>query len=296
MPEELKENIQIYEDVIKDLCQFYEHIEISDNIVKLYEYFRYMYTKGYLSSDEYQEKYPESFVNIESKIYVPMDVCGFFVMAGAGVCRHTTDFLEHIYDGLHYISSRLFLYNPDTKIDIINRTGEFLTNYHAQKLIDELIKEIDLYGDERQNVSRDFAGVEIVIEYFPSKIKPNHVVNVVKSKDKEIVHILDTRLHSVGEIIDERKIILNNLGFTSVADVDQHPFTKFSRYYDTDYDIGPMLINNFDTNVKQDINSSILYRDSAPKFEEEYKRFKARNQERFDIVANNIQLVKRYLR
>ncbi|MDE6141326.1 MAG: hypothetical protein K2G03_01855, partial [Bacilli bacterium] len=193
------------------------------------------------------------------------------------------------------ISSRLFLYNPDTKIDIFNRTREYLTNYHAQKLIDELIKEIDLYGEERQKVSRDFAGVDVVIEYFPSKIKPNHVVNVVKGKE-ERVYILDTRLHSVGEIIDENKIILNNLGLTSVADVEQHPFSKYGRYYDTDYDIGPMLINNFDTNVKQDVNSSILYRDSAPKLEEEYKRFKASNQERFDTVANNIQLVKRYLR
>ena len=163
-------------------------------------------------------------------------------------------------------------------------------------MIDELIKEIDIYGTEKQKVVKDFDGILVTMEYFPSKVIPNHAINVVKSKTEDRVYILDTRLHSVGDIIDEKQIILNHLGFTNVADVEQHPLFKYNSYFGTDYDIGLMLINNYDTNVKQDVMSLIMYRDVAPKLEEEYKEFKRRNQDRFDTVANNLQLAKRYLK
>lgn len=294
MPEEIKSSIEIYEDVIKELCAFYENLGISENIVKVYETFRYMYMNGYLSRRKFRERIPTSFAELE--YFIPIDVCGIVVFAGYGVCRHTTDFLEHIYKELYYWSSRLFVYVPDMKAFIDNRGKDFLTNDQAQKMIDEVIKEIDLYGTERQKVVKEFDGIIVTVEYFPSKDIRNHSVNVVKGKKEDRVYILDTRLHSVGDIIDEKQIILNNLGLTNVADVEQHPLSKYKSYYETDYDIGLMLINKYDTNVKQDVMSSIIYRDEVSKWVDEYKKFKARNQDRFDTVANNLQLAKRYLK
>lgn len=293
MMEKIIENIQIYEDVISDLCKLYENMGISENIVKVFEYFRYMYMNGYLSSKDFQDGITDSFINLEN--YIPMDVCGLLVMAGVGVCRHTTDFLDHIYNNLKYISSRLFVYYPDTRVTIENREQDFLTNYHAQKLIDEVLKEIDLFGQEKQVVSRDFDGVLVKIEYLPSKTVPNHVVNIVEDSKAKRSYILDTRYHAVGEIVDEKKIILNNLGLKSSAYPEQHPNSLYHTYYNTDYEQGIWILNGYDTIVDQDVMCSILYRDSAAKFESEYKNFKKRNQDRFNTVANNLELAKKYL-
>ena len=168
-----------------------------------------------------------------------------------------------------------------------------MTNYHAQKLIDELVKEVDLFAKKKQFVSRNFDDVLVTIEYFPTTILPNHVINIVRSEDENRCYLLDTRFHAIGDIINDDQIILNDLGLTNIAYVEQHP--RYFSFYQTDYELGLRMLNSSNTNVDKDIINSIIYRESATSFLEEYKRFKIRNQERFNTVANNLQLVKKYL-
>lgn len=97
MPDEIKRNIEIYEEVILKLCQLFKKIGISEKPIKVYEVFRYMCLNGYLSSGKFSDSMPESFINLELGGYISMDVTGSVVMANYGVCRHTTDFLSHIY-------------------------------------------------------------------------------------------------------------------------------------------------------------------------------------------------------
>ncbi len=292
MPDEIKRNIEIYEEVILKLCQLFKKMGISDKPIKIYESFRYMCFNGYLSSGNFSDSLPESFINIELGGWIPMDVTGSVVLANYGVCRHTTDFLSHIYSGLNYESSQLFLYDPDARVTVDNYGKGFLTNYHAQKYIDEAMKELDLFGKEKVSITRKYGDVVVSIDYYPTATIPNHTVNIVKKREEDRIYILDTRYHRIGEVIDEKSIILNDLGLTHIAFVDQNPF--YYIYYDTDYNEGLRLLNNFDTQMDKDVLDSILCRERCKDYEDEFKAFKEENQRVFDLASDNFKrMIKR---
>ena len=46
---EVKENIDIYEEILFQLCKLFIELGVSNNPLKIYETFRYMYQNGYLS-------------------------------------------------------------------------------------------------------------------------------------------------------------------------------------------------------------------------------------------------------
>lgn len=293
MPDEIKCNIEIYEEFIHNLCQFFENIGISKEPIKIYETFRYMYLNGYLSSEKYSDNIPNSFIKLESG-YIPMDVAGSMIMANYGVCRHTTDFLSHIYCGLNYESSQLFLYVPDTRIIVRNRGKEIICNYDAQKYIDNAIQELDLFSKEKVHIKKKYGDIVVTINYYPSEGMPNHTVNIVKKRTENCTCILDTRSHCIGDKNDGKTIILNDLGLTHMAFVDQNPI--YHTYYDTDYHYGLWLLNTFDTQVNKDILKSILCRDHCKDYEDEFKAFKGNNQKKLNLVNNNFQrLIKRKL-
>lgn len=294
MPDEIKWNIEIYEEVIQNLCQFFKNTGISEEPIKIYETFRYMCLNGYLSTKKYSDNLPDSFIKLELGGYIPMDVTGSMIMANYGVCRHTTDFLSHIYHRLNYESSQLFLYNPDTRIIVNNNGRGFLTNYHAQKYIEDTMQGLDLFSKEKVHITKQYGDIVVTIDYYPTEIMPNHTINIVKKRKENRVYILDTRYHCIGDIIDEKSIILNNLGLTHIAFVEQNPI--FDTYYSTDYQEGLRLLNTFDTQTEKDILQSILYREACKDYEDEYKTFKLSNQKKFNLVDNNFQrLIKRKL-
>lgn len=289
MLEEVKEMVDIYEEVIKNLCQLYQNIGIAERPIELYETFRYMYLNGYLSCDKYSEIIPDSLIELEQ--YIPMDIVGMMVMANYGVCRHTTDFLVHIYEYLDYISSQLFLYLP--KIKIYNKKNSELWNDYIQQCIDDTMQKLDLFGKEKAQIVKKYNNVRIAIDYSPCKFRINHTVNIVKKKQENRVYILDTRKHAIGDIIDEKQIILKSLdsGFSSTAFVESF---IFNTYYHTDYEKGLRLLNTYDTQTAIDFLDAILYQQKLEKFEDEYKEFKLNNQKKFALVADNFQkMIKR---
>ncbi len=274
---EVKENIDIYEEILFQLCKLFIELGVSNNPLKIYETFRYMYQNGYLSIEEYSDQIPSTY-----KDY--------------GVCRHTSDFLSHIYSNLGYDNSQLFTYHPDIRIRIKNCGTEFLTNKDAQEYIDFSLSDFNYFEREERHIARHLGDISIMVDYFPSPpicghILSNHTMNIVKNKDERRVHIVDTRYHSVGERISKKRIRLNNCGLTHVDYVQIG--VRFHTYYGTDYRQGLELLKE-KTEIDKDVLSSILYRDFCQKFIEKYKEFKRQNQKGYMQVTNNYQkLLKR---
>lgn len=296
MSNEMKDNIEIYEEFIQNICQFYKRIGIAGNPIKIYEVFRYMYLHGYLSSEKYSDNIPEPFIELELDGYIPMDVTGSMIMANYGVCRHTTDFLSRIYCGLNYESSQLFIYKPDARIIVYNSGRKFLTNYQVQEYIDDAMQELDLFGKKTVHFIKEYGDIKVTVDYFPPEYTSNHTVNIVRKDKENYAHILDTRTYCIGDKIDDKSIILSdlNLGLTYKTFVDHEPI--FSTYYDTDYQVGLRLLNTFDTQTYKDILASTVYREECKKYEAEYKKFKLNNQQNLNLVADNFQkLIKREL-
>lgn len=293
MPYEIEENITIYEKVIQDLCLLYEHIGIGDNPIQIYESFRYMYLNHYLSCEEFSDEIPRDFINLELKGYLPMDIVGSMILANYGVCRHTTDFLSHIYSCFDYDNSSLFTYHPTLHIEVMNHGNQFLTNYHAQKYIDQALEGFDLFSKKEIHDSKRMDTIEIKIDYLASVEKLNHVMNIVKSKRYEKrVHILDTRNHAVGEKIDSHMIRLNHLGLTHTDFVQKE--CPFFTYYGTSYHRGRHLLHAYDTDMKSDLLQSTIYQEPKERDIEVFQSFKKDHQKQLNRVSENFkQLIKK---
>lgn len=97
----IREAIHIYENVIQNLCELFIKLGIHKNPIKIYETFIYMYTNGFLSSNgAYSDILPQNVINLELNGSIPMDITGIVLLYDYGVCRHTSDFLSHIYETL----------------------------------------------------------------------------------------------------------------------------------------------------------------------------------------------------
>lgn len=183
MPEEMKENIKIYEDVILELGKLMQDLGISDDPIKVYEMYYYMYRNNYLSSGRFSEDIPELMSTIEPEI-MTFDTCGCMILGDYGTCRHLVDFLRHIYKCLGYISSQLFVYNPlifsEVKID----EGD-ISREDAQKYIDDAIKDLDVFGNKKITYEKQYDDIRVLVRYEPSTSKINHTVNILKKKRKK---------------------------------------------------------------------------------------------------------------
>lgn len=95
---EMKENIEIYDNVVNDLKGFFISIGIGDDPVKVSETFYYMCMNSYLSSCScFKNDSPYDLERLEDLGRLPIDVTGSVVFTGHGVCRHQADFLNHIF-------------------------------------------------------------------------------------------------------------------------------------------------------------------------------------------------------
>ncbi len=290
MPWELKEIIKIYEDVIDDLTEFYKYIEIANDPIKVFETYRHMLLNSYLSSGTYNDFITKELEKMEYHFWY-MDFDGSLILANYGTCRHLSDFLFHIYDRLGYISSQLFVYHPDLKA-VVQTSDAILTNEEAQLFVDRAESDVDVHSDKPLHFERKYDDILVIVDYKPPTSEMNHTVNIIKKKGEERIYILDPRTHRISDVIDEKEIISydiepSSIGFAYHNYVHQNVAMKV--YYGTDYEIGLGLLNNFDTKVKQDIMTSVIYQEKVGKLEEEYKRFKKRNQEKYDIVFDDVQ-------
>lgn len=93
---EIRETVKIY-----DLCELFIKLDIHKDPIKIYETFLYMYTNGFLSSNRtYSDVLPQNVINLELNGYIPLNIIGIILLYGYGVCRHTSDFLLHIYPNI----------------------------------------------------------------------------------------------------------------------------------------------------------------------------------------------------
>lgn len=283
---EVEENIQIYEEVIFNLCNLLIELGISDNPIEIFETFRYMYHQGYLSIQPYSDRIPDNYIALERNGFIAMDITGTLLLTGYGVCRHTTDFLSYIYHALGYENSILSTYHPDLRVNVIVRNPNFgfLSNPEGQKYIDETIANMNLFGSEEVHITRNYGDIDVVADYYPSEQAFNHIMNIVKRKENDTVHIVDTRYHCVGERINDSSIRLNNSGLTHIDFVNQTPM--FPTYYDTDYQQGLKLLQK-QTDIDEDVRNSIIYREFCKRYKKRYEEFKTANQENYKAVSEN---------
>lgn len=291
MEYEIKENIKWYGEVIDNFCILFIKLGISNHPVPIYETFQYMLLHHYLSSGFFSDEIPQNFINLELKGYLPMDVTGTMVLANYGVCRHTTDFLYHVYRRLGYLGSHLCTYHPLLHVDVYNNSENFLTNKEAQIYIDEAIKDIDLFGEEELQFTKIMGKIKMNIQYSPDRLQ-NHIMNIVKDKKDNRIYLFDSRYDCIGEKINYEQVKMNHYGLTHTDYVQKG--CKVHTYYGTDYMRGLELLKKYDTKIEEDILHSTFYRDSCQEYETAYREFKKKNQKGYDIVTKNFnQLIKR---
>ena len=291
---EVKEIVKIYNDIVNELCDLFMTLGIQNNPVATYETFRYMYTNNYLSSSKYKSIVPDYIQTIEQKAIIPLDICGCILPVGYGICRHTTDFLRYIYTYLGYDNSQLFVYSPKLYIDILHE-GISLTKEEAQKYIDEAIACIDLCSKQSIYFEKQFGPIRVVIDYTSyTKKSPNlpanHTMNIVMDREKNLVHILDTHTHGVGEIEDGKKVITNRDGLKNIAILMSKK--DHIRYYDTDYSRG-IVLSKYDTDIEQDIKDSILYCSLCSERQDSYHTFWDRNHEKYATINRHLKRIRR---
>lgn len=289
---EIKESAEIYQEIIQELCNLFIRLDIHEDPVKIYETFIYMYTNGFLSNEgTFSDILPERFIDLELSRYIPMDITGIILLYGFGVCRHTTDFLSHIYQNLRYDNSQLFTYHPSLRIHVDNYSNIFLSNSEAQKYIDEAIVDLDLFAEEEYHFIKKFGDIIVRWDYFPERVSLiNHTMNIVLDK-KGLLHILDTRYHCVGEKIDKDCIRFNYKGLTHIDFIKR--YFLFHTYYDTNYCRGLDLLE-YDTNIENDILISALYSELCKENIGLFEEFKEKNQKNYNRIADNInRLVKK---
>lgn len=292
---EIIENSKIYEEVVNNLAELFIKLGIQNDPVKIYETFRYIYMNGFLSNNStYSDIIPNIYLNLEFKGYIPIDICGSILLSGYGVCRHTSDFLFHLYQNLRYDSSQLFTYHPSVNINVHNYGKKFLTNYDAQKLIDEVMKDFDLFSREELHFVRKYGDVVIHVDYIPEDNPSliNHTMNIVLDKKNDLVHILDTKNCFIGERIDTDIIRLEHLGFTHIDFVQRD--VACDTYYGTNYFRGLGLLE-YDTNIKMDVLSSILCSESCKENIEYYEEFQLKNQKKYNKIDDNIHKLNKKL-
>lgn len=291
---EIDESVQIYEEVVRNLCNLYRELGIDDDPVKIFENFIFMYKNGFLSNNRmFSNTVSDELLKIEgSTDYLPMDITGIILLCGYGVCRHTSDFLSHIYQMLRYDSAQLFTYHPSLNIHVKNYGKEFLTNHEAQKYIDEATLDLDLFSKEEFHFERVFGDIAVRVDYLPERNQLlNHTMNIALDR-RGFAHILDTRNHSVGEKIDDAKILLNYRGLTHTDFIQRNLF--FNTYYGTNYFKGLDLLGYDSANIDRNILASIIEEEACKKNIECYEEFRLNNEKYYREVTSNMKkLVKR---
>lgn len=281
----IDENIKIYEEVIVDYAKFLSSLGVNDDPIKVYEIYRYMIFNKYLSSGSVGSYLPKKVLSIDEK-FLKIDNCGCLVLASFATCRHLTDFLRHIYEKLGYVSSQLFVYHPRVSADVYPKIGT-LTRVDAQKYVDEAEKDLDVFSDEDITYTKIIGDVKVVVRYKHDPNKPNHTVNILKRTHEERVYILDAMENCLGDIIDENEILMHDQGFTYKYYV--YHDVPFTTYYGTNFDIGEYLLNEYDTNIEDDMRKSIEARKLAKELTDEFKEFKIIHQDAYDTVKNNFK-------
>lgn len=285
----IKESVHVYEEVVHKLCELFTKLKIDKDPVKVYETFLYMFRNGYLSSNgTYSAVLPEDIENLELNGFIPMDITGLILLYGCGCCRHTTDFLSHIFHSLRFEEAQLFTYHPGLSINVDCYTEKLIIYSEIQKYIDETIVDLDLFSKEEIHFTKDYGDIVVHVDYLPEKVSNlNHTMNIVLDNN-ERAHILDTRYHCVGERINQDSIRLSYQGLNHIDFIQRD--IRFHTYYGTNYNRGIGLLN-YDTNIGMDMLTCSLGEKFCEDNIKEFEKFQQKNKKSYDKVTDNINML-----
>lgn len=155
--EEYKQIESNYKFIIKNTCQLYQRLGISDSPIKIFATYVYMYRSGYFS---YNNNFEYS---IDMKDFAGLT--GVDVIRGTGVCRSISSMLTDIYRELGYKSYNLS----------VRASSESIAN--LQKLSSISLKKSDK--------GKKFA--KIVGKVTDKLPIANHLITMVRTNDKNYV-------------------------------------------------------------------------------------------------------------
>lgn len=157
LTEEYKRLKELYDAIIKNTCEFYQKLGISDSPIKVFAVYVYMYRSGYFSYDNYFE------YSTNLKDFAALE--GVDVIRGSGVCRSISSMLKDIFKNLGYESYNLSVKASKNSIIKLQK----LSNISLQKNIK----------------SRKFVKiVDILTKNIPVA---NHLITMVKKDDKNYI-------------------------------------------------------------------------------------------------------------
>lgn len=303
LPDEIKEIIDIYEEVIFDLGLFISSLGIKDDPIKVAETFYYMYSNGYLSAYKHFEKiYPNSFQKLNDD-YMTMDIMGSIIIAGYGVCRHVADFLNHLLSNLGYISSQLFMYDPRLQA-VINKpknTTNF-TYYQLQEYIDKALKGFNLFSLDETAFEKRYDGFTVEAKYYPplslnESNLINHTINIVLSKISAHqfiydahTYIYDAHTHKIGKIIGDSCIKLFEIDRPGVTYKQFARFsfdfpTYYKNQYANPYILGSTLFHDYDTMpIEETLERAVAFIPHVKEFIPAFDNFSALHEEQYRRV------------
>lgn len=272
---ELDTNAEIYTEVVQNFCDFMRDLEIEDNPIKIFTAYVYMLERGFLSyQHQFSSELSPAFTWLDRNEYIPMDMEGSVILGKYGVCRHTADFLNYVYSSLGYQSSQLFVYRPRFECFRLN-LGKGSQPSQFQEMVEQIFSQYDSY---------------IPQEDIADKI--NHTVNVVRSKNKKCIHILDSSSVGVGEKDTFHRLLFQD--FIGISHVDQYATNiSFDTYFHSNYHLAKTLIRSYPTNQEQDFSSMVEFYHQCSNYLMDLEWFYMANKGLYQEVSENYQKVYR---
>lgn len=152
LTEEYKKLRNLYGEVIKNTCEFYQKLGISDSPIKIFAMYVYMYRSGYFSYNNYFE------YSTNMKDFAGLQ--GVDVILGSGVCRSISSMLKDIFKNLGYESYNLTIKASKNSITKLQNFSNIALKKNIKskkfvKIVDILTKNIPIANHAITMVKKD---------------------------------------------------------------------------------------------------------------------------------------------
>ena len=289
----LKEIANLYDDVINNVCELYTKIGINNDLLKIFETYIYMRENGYLSNNlSISPIIPKEFEKAEEN-YIPIDLCGCYILQGYNLCRHSTDFLCHIYHNLGFDSNELFVYHPNLTFVINNYRKNELNSEEIQHFVNASIKDFNYFSRSEHHFTKCFDGIEIKVNYEPPRAGvssfANHSLNIVRDTKTNKSYILDSFYNRIGNrVFYSNELHMHDLikiYFLEFALKDCCDIFSLTSYYHINYFDGYNMLLNNEFNGKNEIDRLIMLKEEVKEYDRLFKRFWKSNKKTYSKAS-----------
>jgi hypothetical protein len=284
---------KLYNEVIDKASNLYIKIGIDKDILAIYLFYLTMMEKGYFSENLCVTSIiPDDYIKLEDRSRLPLDLCGSYIMNGYSQCRHTTDFLSHIYRNLGFDSSQLFVYRPKIKYNVI--TKHYISSDEINYYMSEAIKDFNVYSREEHHFIKEIDIAKVQIDFEPQLTKtfPNHTLNIVRDTNTNESLILDSHAKRIGDKSEETAIRLYNYDGWYYVDYVFNDFCDFFTkvsYYGTDYSRGVKILKHNDFHVQTNLEKLKLLKNEVEKYNSLLKSFWKDNKKLYSKTSDEIK-------